>query len=362
MRFASVPDHPHRLMADAVATGVFPGAVLLVAVNGEIRFWEAYGVRDLRDRSPVTPETVFDLASLTKPVAAAMAMMHLADRGRIRLDDPATHLFPEWLETEKRRITFRHLLLHTSGLPAYRPYYRWLPSAPFDVRKHLLRKFLLREPISTRPGRTVRYSDLGFMLLEWVVEKRTGLRLDRFLDRTVLAPLKLKDLFFVDLEHPADACFAATEYCPWRRRIMKGMVHDENAFAVGGIAGHAGLFGTAFAVFAWLAFLADAARSEHNRLGLKRETIRVFLKPNLESGRSLGFDRPSGNPPSSGHRFSADTVGHLGFTGTSFWMDMDRDLIVVLLTNRVHPDRRNHLIRSFRPLIHDSVVLHLGNA
>lgn len=358
MTSLSFSRHPHDLMADAVASGVFPGAVLLVAVGGKIRFLEAYGVRDLRDRAAMTPETVFDLASLTKPLATTLCIMYLTDRGRIRLNDSMACLFPEWLGTAKAGITFRHLLLHTGGLPDWRPYYRLLPFGPFCFRKFSMRKMILAEPLLSRPGKTVRYSDLGFMLLEWAVEKRTGVRLDRFLKRIVFDPLGLEKLFFIDPAQPVADRFAATEFCPWRRRVMKGEVHDENAFAAGGIAGHAGLFGTAEAIFELLVEIAAAAATDRNRLAIKGDTVRAFLAPDHTSGRSLGFDRPSENGSSSGRHFSAHTVGHLGFTGTSFWMDLDRDRIVVLLTNRIHPDRRNMDIRIFRPLIHDSVAGH----
>ncbi len=199
------------------------------------------------------------------------------------------------------------------------------------------------------------------MLLRRVVEAVGGLRLDRFAARRVYRPLGLEDLFFVDLNRPAvPREFAATEVCPWRGFLLEGQVHDENAWCVGGVDGQAGLFGTAGAVGVLLSALMAAFEGRDGAGPFDAGRVRELLSPGRPGARALGFDTPSAQGSSSGNRFSPRTVGHLGFTGTSFWIDLDRRVAVVLLTNRVHPSRANDRIRAFRPGIHDAVMDALG--
>jgi CubicO group peptidase (beta-lactamase class C family) len=210
-------------MRQALSDGVFPGAVLLAARGGAVRLHAAYGVANLIDRRPVSPATVFDLASLTKPLATTLAVMRLCQEGRLDPDQPLAAVLPGAAEGDKRGITIAQLLAHTSGLPDYRPYYRDLAPLTAPERRPRLRQFLLDEPLLHPPGEKVLYSDLDFMLLDWVVETVAGLRLDRFLAEQVYGPLQAAPLFFVHLAKSAPfAAYAATGQCAWLGRLLEG--------------------------------------------------------------------------------------------------------------------------------------------
>jgi serine-type D-Ala-D-Ala carboxypeptidase len=208
----------------------------------------------------------------------------------------------------------------------------------------------------------VIYSDIGFMILCWVIEQVSGNRLDRFVMKEIYHPLGLENLFFVDLDStPRQAEFAATELCSWRNILLEGTVHDDNAYVLGGIQGHAGLFGTARDVLSLLSELMAAYLGSSCAGVFDTDLIQMFFKQREHTGRALGFDTPSPIDPSCGQYFSKNTVGHLGFTGTSFWMDLDRNVTIILLTNRVHPSRNNNKIKAFRPKLHDRVMKELIN-
>jgi serine-type D-Ala-D-Ala carboxypeptidase len=356
--FADVED----LIGRGLEDGVFPGAVILVADREGIVWHRAFGVANLDTRQAVTLETVFDLASLTKPLATTLAIMMLVDWGETGLDQPLGDIIDAFKGSAKGSITLGHLLSHTSGLPDYRPYYVTLSKLSMDIRKETRRKLLVEEPLVNPVGEQTLYSDLGFMILGWVVEELSGRRLDRFVAETIYGPLGLDRLFFVDLgAPPPQASFAATERCAWRNMLLEGKVHDDNAFAVGGIDGHAGLFGTAEDVYRLVSFLLSAYFDRGGAPVFKGDLVRLFFERSKDRDRTLGFDTPSPEDSSSGRYFSFRSVGHLGFTGTSFWVDLTRELTVVLLTNRVHPSRENTRITDFRPIFHDIVMAHLIN-
>jgi len=203
-------------------------------------------------------------------------------------------------------------------------------------------------------------------MLQWVIEHLDGRRLDRLVAEDIYSPLGLYDggrsgLFFVDLDKdvpPGE--YAATEQCPWRRMVLKGMVHDENAFAMGGVAGHAGLFGSAGAVHRLTRSLLRAYFGQSTAEVLPGALVRLFLTRQEQAGRTLGFDCPASRGASCGRHFDSSSVGHLGFTGTSLWIDLKRRISVILLTNRVHPSRENIAIRRFRPKLHDAVMAGMG--
>ena len=351
----------HNLMQQAVTAGVFPGGVLLVSRQGVIEDLFACGVGNRFTQKPVTAETVFDLASLTKPLATTLAVMLLVADGRLALGQPLESLVDVFKGTEKAGITVRQLLNHTAGLPDYRPYYTELVRVPPAMRRYALLRAIVRTPLAHGIGQAELYSDLGFMVLGEAVETISGKRLDRLVVEKVYTPLGLNDggppLCFSD--HAAPTIFsdvAATELCPWRQRLVEGVVHDENAFALGGIAGHAGLFGSARAVHTlivalWKAFCGDSSEGV-----LPVEAVQTFLRRGQKGERPLGFDAPSKTGSSSGRYFTSATVGHLGFTGTSFWLDLQQSIGVILLTNRVHPHRTNERIKTFRPKLHDAVM------
>jgi CubicO group peptidase (beta-lactamase class C family) len=312
----------------------------------------------------MTMDTVFDLASLTKPIATATALMLLIDTGKVGLDDPIAIYLDTWCQPSYDTPTLRHLLSHCSGLPAWRPYYLRIDRtlAPLD-RRRAVYAMVHREALTCPPGAMLRYSDVGFILLCEVVETITGTTLDAFCQRQIVVPLDLGHMAFRPLgpARPLGMAFASTEWCPWRRRLMEGEVHDENAWIMGGVAGHAGLFATGGQVWRFAQGLLQGLRGR--KWLVSTPTVQAFAtRQRAPEGSTwaLGWDTPTSGKSSAGQYVSPAAIGHLGFTGTSLWIDPEQDVIIVLLTNRVHPSRQRQGIRAFRPLIHDAVVRALG--
>jgi len=349
------------LMRQAVSENIFPGGRLLVSHAGEIFFNEAYGLANIFTGQAVTRDTVFDLASLTKPLATTLAVMMLIQDEKLHFDQTLSSIISDFSNTSKADIQIRHLLNHTSGLPDYRPYYIAISQLPLEHRKGALREKLISESLVSEIGNQTLYSDIGFMILEWVIELISGADLGSFVKEKIYDPMGIENLFFI----VHDQCvpkkhYAATELCPWRRILLNGRVHDDNAYVMGGVAGHAGLFGTAESVHD---IVLELLKSFHGNPALhifQPDRVRSFFNKLNENDRVLGFDVPSPIGSSCGELFCRGaTVGHLGFTGTSFWMDLEQQVIVILLTNRVHPSRNNEQIKKFRPLIHNQVMKQL---
>jgi serine-type D-Ala-D-Ala carboxypeptidase len=348
------------LLHEGVKTNVYPGAVLLTAHRGEIIFTKAVGL--LSTDSPqasVRVDTIFDLASLTKPFATVLAVMKLIDKGVISLDQPLAEILPCEVPDEKKGITTRLLLCHSSGLPDWRSYYLDIMKFASEERKGVLRERILLEPLEYPCGKGTKYSDIGFMLLEWIIELASGMKMDELLTENFYQPLKLKRTFL--FKNGASFGFeeiAATENCPWRKRIIHGDTHDENAYALSGYSGHAGLFGCAEELFIILSMLRGHYLTERCDF-FRPETVRhFFTRQNMvkDSTWALGWDTPSKEGSSSGRYFKENSIGHLGFTGTSVWMDLEQDIMVIFLSNRVHPTRANTKIRLFRPMLHDLIM------
>ena len=359
MQYNRQPDmiQVDQLMQQAVDDGVFPGAVLLVSQNDRCVFHDAFGFRNIIAESPVTTDTVFDLASLTKPLATALAVMVLVQQNKVGLDQNLGDVLPAFKKDPKASIRIKHLLYHNSGLADYKAFYKKIEHLPLKERKAALRKLLVKEPLVHPVGSRVVYSDIGFMILEWLVEEICGKRLDHFVSAIIYNPLGLGNLFFIDLQAARKPdVFAATEQCHWRQQIQSGQVQDENAYVVGGVQGHAGLFGTAKDVNSLLGHLLAAYHGQPSTQLFQPDMVRLFFRRLADSDKALGFDTPSSSGSSSGRFFSRNSVGHLGFTGTSFWVDLDRSIVVILLTNRVHPTRDNEAIKKFRPQLHDAVM------
>lgn len=352
----------HDAMSRAVADRVFPGAVLLIDAGGTIVLHEAFGHAALVPApEPMTADTVFDVASLTKPLVTATLTLALVADDRLALDAPIGRFIPSWREGAKARATIRHLLTHTSGLPAWKPFYRRLEPAQIATPEGKRRVIddVEREPLETEPGAASRYSDLGFILLGSLIEREAGRPLDRLAAERIFTPLGLPSMSYrpvgAPLARDRAARVASTEACPWRGRVLRGEVHDENAYAMGGVAGHAGLFADARDVHRLVRAWRDARTGRAARWPAALVDEFLTRQGGLgDGGWALGWTVPT--PPStSGSRFSPRSFGHLGFTGTSVWVDPDRDLTVVLLTNRVHPDRANAALAAFRPAIHDLI-------
>jgi serine-type D-Ala-D-Ala carboxypeptidase len=350
-------DPVSKMMAKGITDGVFPGAVLLCAKGPEILYHRAFGLADENQDRQVRNDAVFDLASLTKPLATAVAMMVLVQENRLDMETCLGDVLPINSESAKAVITMDMLLRHTSGLPAVREYFRDVARRPDPVQA--INDLILREPLDTTPGQCQVYSDPGYMFLSWVIKTVTQTRLDRFVQDRVYTPLGIDDLFFIDLAaKTVPVCrdrLVSTRDCPWRGRVLTGEVEDENAWAAGGVQGHAGLFGDAASIHRLCLEILQAIEQQPTRI-LDPKVVAAFVKKH--PGRTLvaGFDTPSETGSSAGRFFSTRSVGHLGFTGTSFWMDPESGLVVILLTNRVHPSRSNQKIKLFRPAVHDCIA------
>ena len=359
--------HPDlvRVMDAGVAERVFPGGALLVRVRGQVKHLSFHGRRSLEPGAgAVDGETCFDLASLTKVLATTPLVLLSIQRGHLDLDAPARSALAEFAGGGREAVTVRMLLDHSSGLAAWRPYYEHFGAGPATVEgRDALRRMVATEAPETPPGSRALYSDLNFILLDWILERIHGRPTDVLTSEWVTGPLGLARLFFVDLKSPVTAArarvgraFAATERCPWRGRTLLGEVHDENTYAMGGVSGQAGLFGAIQDVAAVAATWLDGFLGRDGLFD-SRLVRRFWEKSRLPgSTRALGFDTPSPGVSQAGARFGPRTVGQLGFTGTSLWIDPDRELIAVLLTNRVHPTRANETIKRFRPALHERIA------
>src|SRR5579883_2194543 len=369
-----------RAFIAAVEQRVFSGATVVVRKGDSIVFEGAFGFRTLEpETSPMKLDTVFDLSSLTKPLATTLAVMLLRRDGRLRLDDRVTRFFHNFGVHGKAHVTFRQLLAHCSGLAAWRPFYQQVAEIERGGKvnfvasqgaKEFIFEQIHREKPEYAPASRALYSDLNFMLLGETVEQIGGIALNRFCRDRIFRPLGLRATDFIDISlvrsrrfEPVPEMFAATSFCAFRKRLLIGEVEDENAYAMGGVAGHAGLFAPVREVdrIVHVLLRCYAGASDY----LPADTVREFWtrdKSVKGSTWALGWDSPSPDFSSSGHHFSPHAVGHLGFTGTSIWIEPEKAIAISILTNRAHPTRDNQAIREFRPRIHDLIMAALGEA
>jgi CubicO group peptidase (beta-lactamase class C family) len=359
------------LLEQAVRERAFPGASLAVVCRDELVAWRAAGRFTYDADSPrVAPTTVFDLASVTKVVATTAMAMILYERSLLPLDAPLADLLPEFAlqadgrpsgDMRRRQVTPRMLLAHCAGLVDYEKLFLRAATA-----KDLL-WLALTSPLVAEPCTRACYSDIGFIVLGELLSRLAstpteakaaslggpGEPLDRFCQREVFAPLGMNTARFCPPEEWRDSIPPTQEDREFRLRIIQGEVDDENASVMNGVSGHAGLFGNALDVALFARFMLSPRQAL-----LRPETVRLFTARQAAppgSSRALGWDTPS--PPSqAGQRFSPSSFGHLGYTGTSLWCDPERQLAVVLLTNRTWPDRRSQEIKRVRPLLHDEIV------
>ena len=349
----AVADSLRRTLDQAVADSAFPGAYAVVGSSAGVVAEYGAGQLDWAPSPAPTEHTLWDLASLTKVVGMTTAVMRLVESGRVELDAPVQRYLPEWTGPNQERVTVRHLLTHSAGLPAWRPLYK----EALDAEGALA--LAVRTPLDTVPGARMLYSDVGAILLGQIVERVSGERLDALLARTVFEPLGMRETGYRPT--PLLALRAApTEFDPWRQRHLRGEVHDENAYMLGGVSSHAGLFGTARDLSRFARMLLAGGELEGTRI-VRRETLAEFTRvqdPAL-SHRALGWETANG-VNSAGHRMSARAFGHTGFTGTSLWVDPERDTFVLLLTNRVNPSRENRKIGGVRVALADAVMAALG--
>lgn len=345
-RFRSAFD----LLARAIVARAFPGCSLAVTHRGELVAHKALGRFTYEPSSPaVAADSLFDLASVTKVVATTAMAMVLYERGVLDLEAPVAAIVPEFASGDAMRgeVTMRMLLAHSSGLPAYEKLFL----------RARTREELLRGAFATarkvQPGTRAEYSDIGFIILGAALERLADETLDAFCQREVFGPLAMSHTTFNPAKALCESIPPAADDPTFRKRIMQGEVQDENASVLGGVAGHAGLFSNA----------GDMARFAHAMLNggypiLRLDTVQLFTRrePAPEgTSRALGWDTRSA-PSQSGRYFSTRSFGHLGYTGTSLWIDPERQISIALLTNRTWPDCKNQAIRQIRPAVHDAVV------
>jgi CubicO group peptidase (beta-lactamase class C family) len=357
-------DTVRRVLDAAVADSAFPGAYVVVGNKDGVLFEYGAGRIDWKaDAPPPDANTLWDLASLTKVTATTSAIMQLVDQGRISLEDPVQKYLPEWTGPNKETVKLRHLITHSSGLPPFKVF-------PMDIDADSTRKLFIGVQLDTLPGVKMAYSDIGFVLLGFVVEKVSGERLDQYVVNHVYRPLGMNETFF----RPDPSLMpriAPTETQAFRGGQVRGVVHDERAWRMDGVAGHAGLFSTGHD-------LGRFARMYLNRGAL--DGTRVFAESTVTrftsyvdstySNRGLGWQKPElpgmkFTGPSAawgGHVATPSAFGHTGFTGTSYYIDPARNVFVVLLSNRVNPTRENPRITGVRSRLADAVVAALSQS
>jgi CubicO group peptidase (beta-lactamase class C family) len=355
-----------RAIEKAIENGELPGGVVMARMGEELAYSRAFGAAVLvPERIEARESTIYDLASLTKVLATTASVMLLVAEGKVALDAPVATYLPHFAERGKEKIHVRHLLTHSSGLRPWRAYHADLAERDRRRGEHVVGTPEGKKEITTRvlksapvhePGEASVYGDLDFIALGALVEAVAGEELDAFTARRVFQPLGMADTGFHRLPWSGErARYAATEQCSWRERVLWGEVHDPNAWAMGGVAGHAGLFGTAADVmrFAQEMLAADRGQSALFPAEVAREFFRrQEIAP--QSDWALGWDTPTEGQSTSGTHFSKRSIGHTGFTGTSVWIDLERGMQIVLLTNRIHLIAKKSRFE-LRPLVHDLV-------
>jgi CubicO group peptidase (beta-lactamase class C family) len=342
------------ILERAIAARAFPACSVAVTLRGEVVAHKAFGRFTYDPASPkVTASSLFDLASLTKVVASTAMAMILYERGLLDLEAPVTAIVPEFAGDDGRRreITLRMLLAHSSGLPAYEKLF-----LRATTREALLQAAFTIE-LAAAPGACAEYSDIGFIILGVALERLADEAFDVFCQREIFGPLGMTHTTFNPAHTLKNSIPPTADDHTFRHHIIQGQVQDENASVLGGVAGHAGLFSTAedLALFAH-------AMLNGGRPILRPSTVEIFSRRESApagTSRALGWDTPSA-PSQSGRYFSARSFGHLGYTGTSLWIDVERQLSITLLTNRTWPDCQNQAIKQVRPAFHDAVIEALG--
>ncbi len=354
-RFAAA----NNVLTEAIAARAFPGCAFGVLAGGRILLEGALGRFIYEESAPqVLPQTVFDIASVTKVVATTAAAMLLHQRGLLHIDMLLGDLLPGFIVGREpgsaaRQLTLRHLLAHNSGLPGYVEFFRT------HITPAELFRACLELPVEALPGTRAEYSDPGFILLGKAIEVITGEPLANWVDREVFKPLEMTDTSFCPRPSARSTIPPTEQDDQLRFRIVQGEVQDENAYVLRGVAGHAGVFSNVRDLLRFSAEILSAVEHpsvpEPARL-FRKETVEFFAERQAPAGsdRALGWDTP-GNDSSSGRHFSSRSIGHLGYSGCSLWIDLDAGVAIVLLTNRTWPDRQSQLIREVRPAFHDAV-------
>lgn len=351
-----------QLLKMAIGNSIFPGAAVAIITNNQFLkriFFGVYGYTDYKKCYPVNIDTVYDLASLTKPLATTLALFSLIKYKKVSLLQTLPSLLECQIPDDKKNISLFHLLNHSAGFIPHQDFFLQVKEIPKERRLAWLLNTILNYPLNYQPGSKQQYSDLGFMILGMIIEKKTQLSLAEYVNKKVFVPLGVQeDLFYPRAtSFEKNKIYAPTEECSWRQKLLCGEVHDDNAASMSGVAGHAGLFGTIKGVTGLVGFLLDAVQGRVQHPFIDNDSIQQAVKRQSDIGTwGLGFDTKSPYGSSSGHYLSPLSFGHLGYTGTSFWVDPVQDMAIILLSNRVNPSRNNEQIKTFRPLFHDAVM------
>jgi CubicO group peptidase (beta-lactamase class C family) len=340
-----------RVINKAIEDEAFPGAVVLVWKDGKTIYDEAYGNYTYDESSTkVKSNTIFDLASVTKVVATTTATMICYDRNLFSLDDIVIKYIPEFGVNGKENITIKNLLLHNSGLPAWKKFYGR------NLKYDDVMKEIYTSELEYKNGEKTVYSDLGIITLGKIIEKVSGKTLDVFCRDEIFIPLNMESTFYNPNDSLKIFCAPTEVDNYWRMKTLQGEVHDETCAMLIGVAGHAGLFSTAEDISILMSVLMNMGKLGQIQF-IKQSTIELFTKRySAKSSRALGWDTKSDSGTLAGKYFSKNSFGHTGYTGTSIWADPNRNLFVVFLTNRVYPTRENTKIQKVRPQLHNAVI------
>jgi CubicO group peptidase (beta-lactamase class C family) len=340
-----------KVISDAISDSAFPGAVILIWKDGKTIFEKPFGhFTYVQNSTKVKLNTIYDLASLTKVLATTTGAMICIDKRLFSLNDEVSRYIPSFASNRKEKITIKNLLLHNSGLAAWKKYYEK------NLSKEKILDDIYKSEPEFEPGTKTLYSDLGMIVLGKVIEEVSNKSFDEFCNEEIFNPLKMNDTFFNPPDSLKDRIPPTENDNYWRMKIIRGEVHDENASLLGGVAGHAGLFSTTADIAKLLEMLMNNGYENGDQL-IKKETVELFTsKKSSKNKRLLGWDLKSEKGSSAGNKFSNESFGHTGFTGTSIWIDPARNLFVVFLTNRVYPSRENKMILQVRPKLHDAVI------
>ena len=342
-------DSISALLRQGIRDSAFPGAIAVVGTKDGAVVASAVGQLDWSPSPAPSDSTLWDLASLTKVVGLTSAMMLLVESRQVVLDAPVQRYLTEFSGRWKEDVTVRHLLTHSSGLPSWRPLYKESESPAAAMA------LSIATPLDTAPGIRMVYSDLGAILLGEIVTRVSGQPFDSFVSQRVFEPLGMRETMFRPADNLRDR-IAPTEVDPWRQRHLRGEVHDENAFALGGVSSHAGLFSSARDLVRLARMYLEGGALDGRRF-LSARTIALFttVQDSTLSHRALGWETPNGTN-SAGRLMSKRAFGHTGFTGTSIWMDPEHGVFVLLLTNRVNPTREHRGITGVRTAVADAVL------
>jgi beta-N-acetylhexosaminidase len=346
-----------EVMESAIRDTVFPGATLLFGVDQQILYSKAFG-HYTYDKNSTQDKTnsIFDLASVSKVVGTTSAAMILVQEGKLNLDDKVIKYLPEFNNHYKDKITIRNLMLHNSGLAAFKKYYDVYTTSDEVVND------IMNLPLDYPPGEKYVYSDLGMITLQKVIEKISGQSLDTFLKNNLFDPLEMNNTMYNPSKDLQNRCVPTEIDTVWRMRLIQGEVHDERASIMNGVAGHAGLFSTTEDLSKFVMMYLNNGKFNGKQILDSKLIDEWTTRQSDKSDRGIGWDTKADDGYSSaGQYFSKNSFGHTGFTGTSIWVDKNTKLFVILLTNRVYPTRENRKIVEFRPILQDIIFQSVFN-